>query len=470
MRIYESYEDPLGEKVIEFKKEVIKGNELFELEKDMSMLKKLNPLLERSQPLKKSYEKFKLWSDSLKPDIDEIEDVIADYLSKSKSFIDQWESFLKKEYPEMCLLFDEERKYIYDKTFAYRLIYNLRNMDIHTHKPAFTRIKTSIESKPEILLEKEYYLNNHSGMQKSFRKELKKINNVSFNLIEIIRQCQEALIKLHEKISKEIMKELVEDGLISSTYRILMFSRKHQENNGVIGLTESGINPKKIKEKNYTQNFELKEMPYKLIYYCVLSNNKKFSFIGKIDKSKISGFPFKKDGIIYTGASENEHLGAVWKKVTDVKLNFEKDRSMYSALYMVKGLPLKYYDEKKQEFVDDANNVFNILIDESKKEFPSLKTSDDTEVLIVYFFHENAIKQKKLFKGLARQLRKQIGIEWDGFSLGDSFYLEDEKVRVFVSESNRNFKTKIKSEKYFIGSNNLSSLDIDYTKLNFQDY
>src|SRR5699024_7360449 len=116
-------------------------------------------------------------------------EIIDEFISNSISFVEQWRSYLKNEYPDLVSFYDEEIKLIYENTFAYRLICNLRNMVIHTHHIPFTEISSSIERKAMIKLEKSYFITVHTGIQPSFKKELERIDIESFNLVDIIQEC-----------------------------------------------------------------------------------------------------------------------------------------------------------------------------------------------------------------------------------------------------------------------------------------
>ena len=465
MRIYEQYKNSSGEFVFVLKKERIEGNKLTDLKKDISLIQKLSPVSERFSPLKKSYDKFEQWKVSSET-IDEITDIVATYLSKASSSVDQWNSFLKKEYTDLHSFFDKEKRVMYDKYFAYRLIYNLRNMDHHTHQLPFTQLTKSIESPPLIVLEKRYFLDVHKGMQPSFRKELEKLEEESFNLVEIINQSYGALVEFHEKICSQLTERLDQEGLLGSIYRVLKFYKNHQENNGVLGLTKDELDPIKVKQKDFRQTFGLQEIPYNLAYFGALSCKVELTFTGVVTEHKSSHFSYEQDGTIYRGADLLRYQDVMWVKVSELVFNLGANKSVYSVLYIVDGLPLEAYERNKQVFEKKKRKEFIALSDEhNKRNF--LKIDDSAKILIIYFSDEKAIKQEVIFRGSADQLRKKyLGNDWDGFNLGDSFHLNDEKVRVYVIKGD----LVQKNNEYFIGPDNLNSYKINYDKLRFQEY
>lgn len=467
MRIYEQYKDSLGEFALVLKKEKITGSKLAELKKDIALIQKLSPVSNRFLPLKKSHDKFEQWKVSPKAIDDEILDIVTNYLSNASSFIDQWNSFFKNEYSDLHSFFDKEKRAMYDNTFAYRLIYNLRNMNHHTHHLPFTRLTKSIESSPLIVLEKRYFLDVHNGMQASFRKEIEKLDEESFNLVEIINQSYGALVEFHEKISSKLMEKLDQDGLLGSIYRILNFYKDHQENNGVVGLTKDGLDPIKVKQKDYRQSFGLQEIPYKLACFGALSCNVELTLTGVVNEHKSTHFPYEQEGTIYRGADLLSYKDVKWVKVHELVLKIGDYKSVYSVLYMIDGLPLKEYERKKQEFERKNRQEVIPPSDEHCNKVKPKKIDDSAKILIIYFSDEKSLKQELLFSGSAEQLRKKhVGNDWDGFNLGDSFHLDDEKVRVYVKRTDLDQK----NVGFFIGPDSLNPNKINYDKLRFQEY
>ncbi|TYS59566.1 hypothetical protein FZC76_22320 [Sutcliffiella horikoshii] len=467
MRVYEQYRNSLGEFILVLKKENITGNKLIELKKDIALIQKLSPVSKRLLPLKNSHDKFEQWKASPKSIDDEIIDIVTIYLSNTSSFIDQWNSFLKREYSDLHSFFDKEKRTMYEKTFAYRLIYNLRNMSHHTHQLPYNRLTKSIESAPLIVLEKRYFLDVHKGMQPSFRKELEELEVEAFNLVEIISESYEALIKFHEKISSKLTEKLYQDGLLDSIYRVLQFYNDHQENNGVVGLTKDELNPRKVLQKDFRQTLGLEEIPYNLACFGALSCKVELTFTGIVNKHRSNHFPYEQDGTIYKGADLLSYKNVKWVKVHELVLNIRNNKSVYSVLYMVDGLPLKEYERKKDEFESKKRKEFIAYSEEHYNKMKPKKIDDSAKILIIYFDDEKSLRQEILFSGSAEQLRQNhLANDWDGFNLGDSFHLDDVKVRVYVKRSD----LEQKNIGYFIGPDSLNPNKINYDKLRFQEY
>lgn len=101
MNIYKYYRNSSGEIIFVVKEERITGDKLSDFKKDISLIKELGSVSERFLPLKKSHDKFEEWKVSPRSVEDELLDIIGNYLSKTLSFIDQWNSFLKNEYSDL---------------------------------------------------------------------------------------------------------------------------------------------------------------------------------------------------------------------------------------------------------------------------------------------------------------------------------------------------------------------------------
>lgn len=269
MRICEYYESS-SRVTYELKKESILGEELNKLQKDIFMVQKLQPIIDYFIPLKNSYDKFEKWKYSGEIDNNQIDEIVSDYLSKTKSYIDQLNSFLLDQYSDVHSFFNKERMYMYDQSFAYRLIYNLRNMDYHTYKAPFTTVSITLNELPILTLEKDYFLNSHKAMQTKVAKELIELNQDSFNLVEKIDQSYIALSKLNDKTFNEIVNNLKQDGLINSAYNLRHFYKEHQKKGGGIGLTNEDFDALKINNKDHKQALSFKHIiPIQLAEFCI---------------------------------------------------------------------------------------------------------------------------------------------------------------------------------------------------------
>ncbi|WP_368652822.1 hypothetical protein AB4Y30_13935 [Ornithinibacillus sp. 4-3] len=461
MRIYETYRNSSNESTIIFKKESITGEELSVLKEDIKTVNKLTPVSERIKDLKKSYENFQNWESGKVNQFDD-ESIITDYIIKTVQFIEQWESFIKREYSAVQSKFIEKNRNLYEKSFEYRLIYNLRNMTSHTHHLPYTKVKKSIEEPPSIILEIDYLLKVHTGIQPSFKKELLSIDCKSLNLVEIINTSYPKLEEFHQSVSTLLIEEQNSFKLTSSTYRIIKFYNKYQEKNGVLGLTSDEIDIDKINKIGYRQTFKFTEIPYKLACFAALCSSMNFRLVGKVEKTIATKFPEEKDGIIYRGNKNVKYMEASWEKICEQVYKLTNNQNIYSCLYMIAGLSREDYKRKELEFIKKEDSFLSTHFNEK----PLNSVSHESEVMIVYF-HDEAVKDLELiYNGTVKNLRKDhFGNDWNGFGLGDSFQLNDQKVRVYS-------KTRSISEvkdRYFIGPSHLNPNKINYKKLDIKN-
>lgn len=457
MRIYETYRQSSDESTIIFKKQKLSEKEASIIKRDIKTVNKLEPVQGRIKGLRDSYEKFQRWERNDNEQVDE-EIVITDYIIKTVQFVDQWESFIKREYENINFKFMEEKRKLYEGSFEYRLIYNLRNMISHTHQPPYTQVMKSIEKPHEIVLDVEYLLEVHTKIQGSFKEELINSQIKSINLVEMINSSFPKLIRFHESVSIMFLNEQSTSELTNAAYKLLKFYNKHQEENGALGLTNDEINVKKINNPDYNQTLKLTEVPYGLANFIALSSNMTFRIKGQLEKEISSEFPLEKEGIIYIGANKLTYMEVEWIKVAEHLVEFSKDKSFYSCMYMINGLKEIDYERKKREFIKKEQSLISQHFYARKK----ININHDDEIIIIYFRDETGKDLEVVYSGTVDELqRNHLGDKWEYFNLGDSFHLGEEKVRVF-SKSSDILSLKAR---YFIGPNEINSLKINYKNL-----
>src|SRR5690625_4010204 len=161
MRIYETYRQSSDESTIIFKEEKLSDKEASKIKGYIKIVNKLEPVQARIKGLRDSYEKFQKWEMNEIKQVDE-ETVITEYIIKAIQFVEQWESFIKREYENVKSQFIDENRKLYEQSFEYRLIYNLRNMILHTHQLPYTQVMKSIEKPHEVILDIEYRSEEHT--------------------------------------------------------------------------------------------------------------------------------------------------------------------------------------------------------------------------------------------------------------------------------------------------------------------
>src|SRR5690625_1260221 len=459
MRIYETYRQSSNESTIIFKKNRLTNAEAIKLKEDIEIVNKLSPILGRIKDLRKSYERFKEWEEEKNKEIDE-ESVVREYIIKTVQFIEQWESYVKREYNQIQSEFIKEKRNLYEKSFEYRLIYNLRNMILHTHQLPYTQVVKSIESPHLIWLEQDYLIKVHTGIQPSFKKELENLDSEGFDLVQIINNSFPMLEKFHELISLLLIKEQPTSSLTGASYRIIKFYNQHQEKDGTLGITNDEVDINEVNKPEYRQTFNFTYIPYNYAYFAALSSSLQLRLIGKLGQETTSEFPVEKDGVIYKGNDKVKYLEANWHKVGEQVFELPKDENIYSCLYMIDGLKEEDYKRKELEFTEKEHLLLFRQFKTRKQPKPNIDY--DAEVIIVYFHDETAQDLEVIYSGTVNALQRDyLGNDWRGFQLGDSFQLNDKKVRVF-----KKTRSIISSrDRYFIGPSAMKTHDINYKNL-----
>lgn len=462
MRIYETYRQSSDESTIIFKKEKLSDKEASKIKGYIKIVNKLEPVQARIKGLRDSYEKFQKWEMNEIKQVDE-ETVITEYIIKAIQFVEQWESFIKREYENVKSQFIDENRKLYEQSFEYRLIYNLRNMILHTHQLPYTQVMKSIEKPHKVILDLEYLLEVHTGIQRSFKEELIKKRIERINLVEVINNSFSKLIRFHESVSTMFLNEQSTSELTNAAYNLLQFYNKHQEKNGSLGLTKDEIDIKRINNPDYNQTLSFTEIPYGLSCFIALSSNMIFRLKGKLKQKTSSEFPMEKEGMIYRGANEINYLGTGWIKVAEYLFELTEDISLYSCMYKIAGLQEMEYERKRIEFIKREQSIVSQYFPKRKK----INVDKNDEVIIIYFQDETAEDLEVIYSGTHEELqRRYLGDNWKYFNLGDSFYLGEEKVRVFK---------KVRSimslqDRYFIGPNEINSHNINYKNLSLDKF
>src|SRR5699024_2612728 len=323
----------------------------------------------------------------------------------------------------------------------------------------YTQVVKSIESPHLIWLEQEYLIKVHTGIQPSFKKELENLDSEGFDLVQIINNSFPMLEKFHELISLLLIKEQPTSSLTCASYRIIKFYNQHQAKGGTLGITSDEVDINKVHEPEYRQTFNFTYIPHNYAYFAALSSSIQLRLIGKLGLETASEFPVEKEGVIYKGNDKVNYLEANWHKVGKQICELPKDENIYSCLYMIDGLKEEDYKRKKLEFIEKEYLLFGQI--KTRMQMKP-KIDYEAEVIIVYFHNETAQDLEVIYSGTIKALQRDyLGSDWQGFQLGDSFKLNDKKVRVF--KKNRSF-TSLR-DRYFIGPSEIKPYDINYKNL-----
>ncbi|GEN87261.1 hypothetical protein [Oceanobacillus sojae] len=91
----------------------------------------------------------------------------------------------------------------------------------------------------------------------------------------------------------------------------------------------------------------------------------------------------------------------------------------------------------------------------------------DGVVKIIYFSNEEVDHHETIFDGDVVGWRNEVGTDWNGFGIGDRFFLNDDKVRVFKQDITTSEDGLISKAIYCIGPENLNPNNIAFKKLSY---
>ncbi|WP_339148458.1 MULTISPECIES: hypothetical protein [unclassified Sutcliffiella] len=338
-----------------------------ENEKITESSKLINSLYKENSFIESIIEEYKELSNSLKGEnSNKVIRQLNNYLSAYKAFIDHWKTFISRNKDEKFLSFYETQlNEIYDRCFSYRLVYNLRNYAQHSGIPV-SSVSKSVNTEVMLTLLKEDFLNNHTGMQKSFKTELKSLNVNELNINAAIKEVHNELLKLHQNLINKQLNSLGYKYLLESI-EILDFYNKYNKNNGDLVLTTNKDVEalRKMKDEPSRENISWSSIPYNVAKLIIKSVFIKYSYKGK-NIGKSSGFPeLHKPRVVLempnfkTGSKYVYHKGVTWLLVGESSGWAWRDGyDRYFALYMPKGLKMDEYMKKFETFQDEINVLF----------------------------------------------------------------------------------------------------------------
>lgn len=348
-------------------KTIYVANEVSEIEykklkKHNNSLREVKRKLHSFEQLHQEYTEYMSVVESKDSDYIKIIRAINNYLSSYKGFIDKSMASLKRNGPkEMTEYFDKLITEMYDNTFEYRFIYNLRNYSQHVGNP-ISRINSILGKKKKILINKQNFINSHSGMQNSFKKELHNLMKDELDINNAIMVVQIQLQKVQEKLLNKIIQS--KECILKSANYIKVFYEKHSKYRGSLAVTsQKSINSivemiGKGKNENTTMS------PYIIenkLAMKILENSKIiFRLKGRLfGESK--GFPIlsKVQSILeipklYLGSLNVKYDGIMWIKLEEkIFWGNENTYDSVNTIYMPTGLSSQVYKENINSFLED---------------------------------------------------------------------------------------------------------------------
>ncbi|MDZ5784467.1 hypothetical protein [Marinococcus luteus] len=281
-----------------------------------------------------------------------LERFVINYLSAFGEFINKWAKYAKRKQKEnsYSVLFDyweELRTSLFDRSFEYKLVYELRNYTQHGGEP-FTSI-TSSENGDSIHMDKDFFIKDYTGMSKHLKRELNKMDEKEISVNNAIEKVNSELYRLQELMSSKSMEEECEENeeILASAVWIMDFYNKNQENNGELQINFTDTTSALIRGDD-SLHFSTTEIPSKNAKFIATSIKAEFYLRGeKFAKSPV--LPFELNNTIYRGKKVGFHRSIEWEQILESE-NIKNKK--YYALYVPKVLNNEEKKRIRKEYLN----------------------------------------------------------------------------------------------------------------------
>lgn len=226
------------------------------------------------------------------------------------------------------LMHQEITSKIYDKSFEYRLVYNVRNYIQHVGHSALSLHKDKGGIK--ILLNREQYMEEHSGIQSGFKTELSKSNVESFEMVNVITKYFKDIIELDSCFKSTLVENKLAEFLEAAYKMVVLLPDKKEKEQFILVEYLSDISTEESRQNIDMRLINVEEPFAKLL---IDTNIKEFSFDGIQSHLESDGFPvITEEGIILKGAVYVQQKDLLWEKYRE-NISFT---GSYYALYFRK--------------------------------------------------------------------------------------------------------------------------------------
>lgn len=270
---------------------------------------------------------------------------VNNYLSTYISFINYWEKYVKNHKDgEYLSFYKKTLSEIYDSSFEYRFLYNLRNYAAHGGQPV-SSVSMSLENKTLVKMHRKSFLADYKNMQAPFRRELNNMEIEDLDVDEAIRVTHKNLLDLHNKLFNKTLNSPDEEYLRASV-GIMRLQKKFSKYNGNLALTgnETIESIREMAENPSQHPISYKELQVQFAKQIIKGAIIKYKFKGKFEGVS-HGFPYIETGLlvempkIFEGKKYVDRRGVKWVRVTTSRGEYWEDGfSRYFALYMAEGL------------------------------------------------------------------------------------------------------------------------------------
>ncbi|MBW3700774.1 hypothetical protein PQS34_03805 [Bacillus altitudinis] len=291
---------------------------------------------------------------------------VNNYLNTYMSYINQWEKYVNKKDTVIKSYYKNAISSVYDKSFEYRFIYNLRNFASHGGEP-ISSINQSLERGTEIKLNRESFLKNYKKMQAPFREELKKIEDDNLDIDKAIKITQDNLLRFHQQMINRILLTPNHEYLKASV-KILKFQKKYNKQGGEVAITsqESIEGIRKIATESSQHTISLMELPLVMAKTIIKGVHLKFKFKG-VHMGTSPDLPYIESNSLlvempkfYDGRKYVTSDGIQWVRLfQNIGMNWKDGYGRYFALYMPEGLSTTEYMEEAKKYKAEEDRLFD---------------------------------------------------------------------------------------------------------------
>ncbi|QWI14805.1 hypothetical protein EXW48_01565 [Bacillus wiedmannii] len=316
--------------------------------------------------IKEEYNEYILVIESQKSKNTKVVRTINNYLGSYKAFLDRWETFFKRHGSrELIDYFKTCVSGVYDTCFEYRFIYNLRNYAQHAGIP-ISRIRNALDKDIEITINKETFLNSHSGMQPKFRKELNRLQFEEIDIDNAIKVVHKELEEVHNKFIAKFM-ESKEDILYSASF-VTEFYKNYNEYGGELSIIsqENVDSIVAMSKKPGTATINPYSVPSKIALFILAGAKIVFKFKGKLI-GKSHSFPelLKPKNVLEmpgftSGSRYVEHQKIKWVKIQETRGTVWTDGyDRLFTIYMPEGIEEKFYNQMIDSLKQEEEKMFS---------------------------------------------------------------------------------------------------------------
>jgi hypothetical protein len=321
----------------------------------------LNPIINMNVKLKliiNSFEKYDEWAEKDGKNSEAVF-LINHFLTDLKTYIDVWETFIKRDMKDLESFYKSTLNSIYDRNFEYRFLYNLRNFSQHCGSPISNVTKSIHNKRNGVLLSKSFFLKEHKNMQSNFKKELNALDIDDLDVDASIVKVKDLLIELHSKLLHEVIMAIKDDVIVSCS-NLLKFYRKYNREGGDLALIKDENVDSFVKSVGNKENITLSfsALPINQVKGFAKGITLPFVLEGKFVGINNNWFPFNNPitGEFTNGQVYVQHLGVIWVRViAEIQFDTKDGNDKLFAVYAINGLDKEIYDEIELDFKQKLN-------------------------------------------------------------------------------------------------------------------